>query len=161
MHGTPHAIAAGFAFGAAVSFTPFLGFHILIGAGLAFLFRVSVLAAAIGTIVGNPWTFPIIWVGIYNLGIQLMGMKGDEFAADGVGIAYLIDHFADVFIPMAVGGTPIAILVWLGFYFPIRSAIRRYQTARRDRRERRQLRGHAAPAAKPPTVGGTARESVS
>ena len=33
--GTPHSIAAGFASGAAVSFTPFMGFHFVLGALLA------------------------------------------------------------------------------------------------------------------------------
>ena len=39
LSGTPHSIAAGFACGTAISFTPFVGFHLLGGALLAFLVR--------------------------------------------------------------------------------------------------------------------------
>ena len=57
----PESIAIGLAWGAAVSFTPLLGFHILICFLGTFLMRGNLLAAAAGTIVGNPWTFPIIY----------------------------------------------------------------------------------------------------
>ena len=72
---TPHRIAAGIACGAAVSFTPFIGFHILLAIALAFVLRVNAVAAVIGTVIGNPWTFPFIWVLIYELGAMLMGLE--------------------------------------------------------------------------------------
>lgn len=68
---SPHAIAAGFASGAAVSFTPLLGLHFLLAFALAFLTRGSFLAAALGTAVGNPLTFPFIFAATYWLGALL------------------------------------------------------------------------------------------
>ena len=68
---TAHGIAAGFASGAAVSFIPLMGFHLLLAAILALATRGSVVASALGTIVGNPWTFPLIWVWTYNVGVWL------------------------------------------------------------------------------------------
>ena len=69
--GSSYSIACGLAFGAAVSFTPFIGLHFLISMGLAWVFRANVIAAAIGTVVGNPWTFPFIWLATYQTGILI------------------------------------------------------------------------------------------
>lgn len=75
---TPHAIAAGFASGVAVSFTPFLGFHFLISFAIAFLLRGSLLAAALGTAVGNPLTFPLIFALTYQTGARLLNWGAQE-----------------------------------------------------------------------------------
>ncbi|MBI1220592.1 MAG: DUF2062 domain-containing protein [Rhodobacteraceae bacterium] len=56
----PHRIARGVAAGIFVSFTPFLGFHLFIAAGLAWLMRGNMVAALLSTLVGNPLTFPLI-----------------------------------------------------------------------------------------------------
>ena len=58
---SPHAVAAGLAMGALSSFTPFLGFHFLLAFGLTALLGGNMLAAALGTAIGNPLTFPLIW----------------------------------------------------------------------------------------------------
>lgn len=71
MDASPHRIAAGFASGAAVSVTPLLGFHALLACLLAFLTRGSILAALLGTVVGNPLTFPLFFAGTYWLGVRL------------------------------------------------------------------------------------------
>ena len=55
--GTPASIARGIACGAAVSFTPFVGLHFILAFAMAWLIGGNLLAAAIGTIVGNPLTF--------------------------------------------------------------------------------------------------------
>ncbi len=68
LRATPHAIALGFAAGAAVSFTPLIGLHILLAIAIAFAFRGSLLAAALGTLVGNPATFPAIFALSYGVG---------------------------------------------------------------------------------------------
>jgi uncharacterized protein (DUF2062 family) len=71
--GTPHSIAAGAACGVAISFTPLIGLHLLGAFLLCLLVRGNYLAAAAGTLVGNPWTFPFIWVATDQLGHALMG----------------------------------------------------------------------------------------
>src|SRR5258708_39125952 len=74
MPGTPTSIAIGFACGAAVACTPFVGFHLGIALVLAWIIRGSPLAAAIATqIVGNPWAIPFILLGPYRLGAQFLG----------------------------------------------------------------------------------------
>ena len=70
--GTPSTIAIGVACGVFASFTPFLGLHFVIAAALAVIMRGNVLASAIGTFVGNPWTFIPIWLISYEVGFKLM-----------------------------------------------------------------------------------------
>jgi len=75
MPGTPHAVAAGFAAGAAVSVTPFLGGHTLLTVALAWLTRGNVLAALLGgVVVGNPWTVPLFLAATYRLGCLVLGL---------------------------------------------------------------------------------------
>src|SRR3546814_12530299 len=71
--GPPYRIAAGFASGAAISFTPFIGLHFVLATLLALCIRGNIVASAIGTMVGNPWTFPLIWLWTYSLGHWLLG----------------------------------------------------------------------------------------
>ena len=64
---TSASVAVGVASGVAASFLPFIGLHFFIAALLALLLRGNVLASAIGTLFGNPWTFLFIWVSDYRL----------------------------------------------------------------------------------------------
>ena len=74
--GTPASIASGFASGVAASFTPFLGLHFILAGALAMLFRGNVLASAIGTFFGNPWTFILIWLADYEVGLEIIHAFG-------------------------------------------------------------------------------------
>lgn len=56
-----HKVAGGLAIGVSISFTPLVGTHFIQAAGLSFFLRFNMLAAIIGTFVGNPWTFPFMW----------------------------------------------------------------------------------------------------
>lgn len=147
--GTSHTIAAGFACGAAISFTPFVGLHFIFGGLCAWVMRANIMASIIGTAVGNPWTFPFIWTLIYNLG-QWMGAGSNgsvahelDFAAifsscmDALlrfDLVYLFETAWPVLWPMFIGGIPAFIVVWLGFYLALRPLIERYQAKRRQKR---------------------------
>jgi len=143
--GTPYSIAAGFAAGAAISFTPFVGLHFILGAAFAWLTRGNILASAIGTAVGNPWTFPFIWIATYKAGIHMgagSGKTQDEHleflaffdklieAVKAMDWAYVADVAWPVFWPMFVGGIPAFILSWVIFFFPIRMMVKRYHSRR-------------------------------
>jgi len=139
MPGTPHSIAAGFACGAAISFTPFMGLHIALGILLSMVVRGNYIAAVIGTVVGNPWTFPVIWVSTYKLGHYLLG------TTPAVGrhlhpltLETVIENIHALLWPMTVGSIPMAIVAWLAFYFPLARLIAAFQAARERRRQRRR-----------------------
>jgi uncharacterized protein (DUF2062 family) len=139
LSGTPHSIAAGFACGTAISFTPFMGFHAVLSVLLSSLVRGNYLAAVAGTLVGNPWTFPFIWVASAKIGHFLLGgapppteaLQEPEFYA-------LIHELGTLIWPMTVGGVTLGLLAGLAVYFPVARMVDAYQTARRHRRERRQ-----------------------
>ena len=132
--GTSASIAIGVASGVAASFLPFVGLHFLIAALLAILLRGNVLASAIGTFFGNPWTFLFIWVSDYRLGLWLLKQSGhgDQFVAlnlqqlaeimtismhfftfsGDVHWQQVAGPFEQVFLPMTIGGTVLAIFSW-------------------------------------------------
>ena len=130
---SPHAIAAGLACGAAVSFTPFLGFHFVLAALLAWLMGGNYLASAVGTVVGNPWTFPIIWLSIYQLGTWMLGLEGTVFHEHQMTFQSIFDNPFELLLPMAFGGLPTAVVAWFAVYWPTRRVVAAYQAARRAR----------------------------
>ncbi len=137
--GTPYRIAAGFACGAAISFTPFMGFHFVGAALLSLLVRGNVYASAVGTAIGNLWTFPFIWIWIFNLGRWLQGESGESALPDDLSMHYIAENFSNVFWPMTVGGLPTAVVVWFAFFWPIRAALSEYQRRRRKRLRKKAM----------------------
>ena len=71
LKGTPSSVAIGIACGVAVSFTPFVGAHLFLAMMLAWVMRGNIVAAALGTAFGNPWTFPFIWVSVLYTGRKM------------------------------------------------------------------------------------------
>jgi hypothetical protein len=151
--GTPHYIAAGLACGAAISCTPFVGLHFVLSFVLAWIVRGSLVAAAIGTAFGNPWTFPFIWVWIYESGHWILNAHSTvpaesvnfarffakiTFATLRLDMAYLFDTAWPVLWPMFIGGIPTAAVVWFAFYLPLKPAVAAYQHRRRLRRMKKE-----------------------
>jgi hypothetical protein len=130
LSGSPHAVAAGVAAGVFASFTPFLGFHFIIGIAIAFLIGGNFLAAALGTAFGNPITFPIIWATTYKVGGLILGLGSASAALPHLGV------------PTAVA-----------FYFISLYAVRAFQRVRVERlAARRRERDSAALAPAPAPV---------
>jgi uncharacterized protein (DUF2062 family) len=144
--GTPESIAAGFACGAAASMMPLMGLHFILAALFALALRSSIIASAFGTIVGNPWTFPFIWLGTYKLGGFFLGVdheiEGDRlflrmFAQMGRALrnfdtALLADNVWPIWWPMMLGSLPVAIAVGFMTYWLLIEPLRVGQR-RRDR----------------------------
>ena len=146
--GSAYSIAGGFACGAAMSFTPFVGLHFILAAILAWTIRANIVASAIGTAVGNPWTFPFIWTWLYQTGTwmtagdALTGDKAPEFselfghmidAVLSMDMTYLMETAAPIFWPMLVSSVPTGLVIWGVFYLPLKYVVQRYQ----DRRARK------------------------
>lgn len=134
---SPHAIAAGLASGAAVSFTPFLGFHFLLAALLAWATRGNYVASAVGTAVGNPWTFPFIWLWIYQTGIRLLAYDHRFVSHRELTLRLLFDQPSELFLPMMVGGIASGIVAWFVVYYVSRLLFDAYRDQRRRRMARR------------------------
>lgn len=149
--GTPYAIAAGFACGAAVSFTPFLGFHFLLAALLAWIIGANIFTSAMGTIIGNPWTFPAILPATYYVGCWLLGMPhADDFLAQlnetftKYSLADIISSPLDTLgpflqttlLPMFIGGLLVGAVVWVILFWVLEKLVREYKHTRFAKRAR-------------------------
>jgi hypothetical protein len=113
----PHAIAAGFASGVALSCTPLFGLHILLALGLTWLVRGHLVAAAIGTAIGNPLTFPVIVSGAYGVGAAMLG------APEGLAEAGMGRILRDGFLVTLAGSVPLAIIAYGVSYAALKPAI--------------------------------------
>lgn len=136
--GSDYSIAAGFACGSAISFTPFIGFHFILSGLLAWVIGGNVVAALIGTVVGNPWTFPFIWMAVYNLGCLILGWEATEILSHGLTLTYILRHPLMVLLPMTVGSIPAGAVAWLVSFWLVRYIVRDYKAIRRRHRERRR-----------------------
>ncbi|WP_244426624.1 DUF2062 domain-containing protein [Sinorhizobium sojae] len=118
---SPHSIAVGVAAGAASSFTPFFGLHIVLAVILASVFSGNVLAAAITTVLANPITIPVILTASYEIGTALLGSQGGETVTSAE-IGRMIEHmnlaelWGPVLKPLLVGSIPLALAGALVFY---------------------------------------------
>lgn len=125
LKGTPESISKGFATGVAMSFTPFVGFHLILSLMITKITKQNGTAATLGTIAGNPWTFPFIWYSTLHLGYLILGNDAPKFAINfkilfsklfHAVISLDFDSFlSDIwpeFYPMLIGCIPLYIIVW-------------------------------------------------
>jgi hypothetical protein len=145
LSGSPHAIAAGFAAGVFASFTPFLGFHFIISFLVAFLIGGNILAAAFGTAVGNPLTFPAIWISSYNVGSIVLGMEPERLSPHDIVFSLTkqpLDSVVPLLQTLVIGGLPLGLLFGVAAYGIVWWSVLTYQRARRRRlAERRRPDG--------------------
>lgn len=140
-----HKITAGVAIGIAISFSPFLGTHIFIAMFLCWVFRVNVFAGVIGTMAGNPWTFPPMFWLDYKLGaflFQFFGVGEIVAMPDTLTLEYLFQNPLKLFLPLTLGGFICSLICWpvayLACYLPVKGMRRayRYQRIRAQRAKR-------------------------
>lgn len=148
---TPHAIAIGVASGVFVSFTPFIGFHFIGAAVIAWIIGGNIVASAIGTGIGNPLTFPFIWGATLEVGkFILYGRHSGEIVPLHLGKVLLDREFSQLWDPllkpMTIGSLPIGLLFAFAFYLLTRSAVVTFQEQRRKRLAERARRRAAAQA---------------
>ena len=144
LQGTPYSIATGFACGVAISFTPFIGFHMILAALTAWLIRGNILASAIGTIVGNPWTFPFIWLAVFYTGHFFLGDTNfaanvnflSTFKAAGDALYSMNWHkfghdVWPIIYPMMIGCIPFYLAFWLISYKIMRKTMDKIESRRK------------------------------
>ncbi len=73
IHDTPERTAAAFALGVGIGFSPFLGFHTLIGLILAFALNLNRVALLIGLYLHLPWFMGPYYAGVTALGAWITG----------------------------------------------------------------------------------------
>ena len=115
---TQDKLAIGFACGSMVSFTPLIGFHFFLAVIFAYILRGNIVASLIGTFVGNPFTFPFIWIFIYNVGNIFF--KNDQNVSLELTFQSLFDQGYDILMPMLIGSLIVSIPIWLISYFTLK-----------------------------------------
>jgi hypothetical protein len=141
-----HDIALGVAFGVLVSFTPFIGFHLILCTVLCILFGGSKVASWIGTIVGNPVTFPLFYWADHQIGSWIIGLftgtmtqvTNFELNLEQLGS---MSAWKDLIWPILLGGLflgPLAALVsyHLTFRFVEMARLRHHERISRAREKR-------------------------
>ena len=111
-------LAIGFACGSMVSFSPFIGFHFLLAIIFAYILRGNIVASLIGTFIGNPFTFPFIWIFIYKVGNIFF--KNDQNFSLELTFQSLFDQGYDILIPMLIGSLIVSIPIWFISYFTVK-----------------------------------------
>ena len=150
MKGTPNELAVGLASGLSISFTPFIGLHTLFAILLSWIIGGSMASAIIGTLFGNPWTFPFIWYLTYEFGqflYQGLGSNYEEFSFNNIKkevstLLSIVKHliiFANLqeikvnivklnVIPiMALGSIPFVFISWFLSYFFFLKILKSYK----------------------------------
>lgn len=174
----PHRIARGIFAGIFISFTPFFGLHLGAAAGLAWLMGGNVIASLIGTLVGNPLTFPVIALMSLKLGHVILDHEPGRHHIGGVAEAFMaaggdLKHnlvaiftpertewaglgqfFNDVWLPYLVGGLVPGIAAGLIGYHVTLPIVTAYQKRRSSRLKARLEKIRARLSAKRDGRGG-------
>ncbi len=131
---SPHALALGVAIGVFASFQPILGIQMLFAGAVAWMLNASIGAALIGTFVGTPITWPIMWLGSYHLGALVIGETRSVTLAEIWSVLSAFGASANahalaagglfwqVIYPLAVGAVPLGLLSGALFYVMVRRA---------------------------------------
>ncbi len=137
----PHDISLGVAFGVFISFTPLIGFHLILATVLCIIFGGSKVASWIGTIVGNPATFPIFYWADHKIGSWLMERFGmntapvdaNLFNAENLSFQTLFQDFTHYLLPIGIGSIILGPLAAAIFYYATYAFV---DMTRRRRQER-------------------------
>ena len=130
---TPHAVALGFAIGVFTATTPFLGTHMVVAALLAWVIGGSVVAALLGTFLGNPLTYPLLWYSTYEVGNLMLRGKMDQQRIDLSGGIFQksLDQLWPILKPMTLGSIPVGLALALLSYVLVKPMVEAYKHRRR------------------------------
>lgn len=133
---TPHAIAGGVAAGVFASFMPYLGFHFIIAGVVAWVIGGNLIAAALGTAIGNPIMLPFIWAGTLATGrFLLWGSHPEKVMPLQLGRVLseldFVHLWRPLLLPMSVGGCVLGALAGLLAYMVTYWAVGVFREQRR------------------------------
>lgn len=113
----PGHIAAGFAVGVFISFTPFFGFHTPLAIAAAFIFRLNKVTCITGAWVNTPLTVvPALGLS-YKLGRVLRGLPAIELKIRGLEWQYLKKYAASLVLGTSVIGFVAAVVAYFICYY--------------------------------------------
>jgi uncharacterized protein (DUF2062 family) len=134
---TPHAVAAGVAAGVFASFFP-LGFHFIIAAIVCWMIAGNLVAAALGTVFGNPLTFPLLWGASWETGKLILHERlpvhgPPAHLGEMLHNLSLAQLWGPILKPMTIGAIPLGLIFGLVFYGITRWGMTAFREQRRKR----------------------------
>ncbi|VEN73455.1 conserved membrane hypothetical protein [Candidatus Desulfarcum epimagneticum] len=133
LNGNPRYVAMGMAIGVFVGVTPTIPFHTAIALALAFVFRASKPAAAIGVWFSNPVTIPFFYYGSYKTGAIFMGDSLVPLDSARGSMGEILAMGGDVLAAMLAGGVILGILPGVAAYFITLKIMRSVRSAAKSR----------------------------
>jgi uncharacterized protein (TIGR03546 family) len=129
---TPHRIAAAFALGVFIAFSPLLGLHTAMVFLFAWLLRLNAIAVLLGSLVLNPWTFGPLLGSCLWLGLKLYGMKRTIPPLDWQQLTWMnfLTELKPYLVPFVLGTTIVGIVASVIAYFLANYIITQYRQAR-------------------------------
>ena len=139
---SPHAVALGFAAGVFTAVTPFLGTHMVMAALLAWVIGGSIVAALLGTFVGNPLTYPLFWYSTYEVGNLMLGSASEKPPIDLSGGIFQssLEQLWPLLKPMTLGSVPVGLALAALSYVVVKPMVDAYKHRRRRELELRASR---------------------
>ena len=113
----PGHIAAGFAVGVFISFTPFFGIHTPMAIIAAFLFRLNKLTCITGAWVNTPLTVVPVLIGSYRLGDFLLGGSDEPLVLKELTWSFALELLRQHGAPLLLGSSLIGFVVAVASYF--------------------------------------------
>ena len=125
------ALAAGFAVGVFFSFTPLVSLHTVLALLVAFIFRLSKLAAVAGVWVNNPYTMPFVFYGCLRLGEWILGTGFHPLVCERWTLDAFLRTAMPLVAPLLVGTTIVGLVAAVAAYFIVYRIAVRVKSARR------------------------------
>ena len=79
VHEQPERLAAAWALGLTIGFSPLIGLHTVLALLLALIFRLNKMDVFLGTLVVNPWTLPVYFPVAVYVGKRITGVRVPRF----------------------------------------------------------------------------------
>lgn len=113
----PGHIAAGFAVGVFISFTPFFAFHTAMAIAVAFIFRLNKLTCITGAWVNTPFTvFPVLAIS-YKIGRMIRGLPPQELHLKSLEWQAMKGHAASLLLGTSIFGFIAAVIAYFFCYY--------------------------------------------
>jgi len=129
--GKENDIATGFAIGIFISFSPWIGLHIILIFLVTRLFKKSFGAGVLASLVFNPITAPFLWTIEYRVGKLVMsifnGYNAPSLKISFTEFSVLWDNIVTAFYPIFFGGLVLGVPASLLSYFLVQRSLRLYR----------------------------------
>ncbi len=138
VHEQPERLAAAWAVGLTIGFSPLMGLHTVLALLIAFIFRLNKVDVFLGTLIINPWTLPIYFPVAVLVGKRITGVRVPRFVLprpeEVLHAAVWREHapwLRSVLLTWGAGATLLALIAGVVTFVALRQMIRFHRRRRR------------------------------